>query len=114
MGDLTAEDFGSVTSVICHMALKSCSGRVLSILEGGYGVPCCHPQTDLFLPKNMASPQRDKSSLREDLPENIEDIVDPALFQKLEKCKQEGFLECVKAHVGSLSKYNNWSKLGIY
>jgi len=44
MGGLTAEDFGTLTEVICKLAYKCCSGRVLSVLEGGYGVPCCRPQ----------------------------------------------------------------------
>lgn len=44
MGGLDARDFGTLTEVICKLAHKTCSGRVLSILEGGYGVPCCRPQ----------------------------------------------------------------------
>lgn len=44
LGGLTAEDFGTLTEIICKLAFKSCSGRVLSVLEGGYGVPCCRPQ----------------------------------------------------------------------
>ncbi|OEU06077.1 Arginase/deacetylase, partial [Fragilariopsis cylindrus CCMP1102] len=38
MGGLTAEDFGTLTEVVCKLAYKCCSGRVLSVLEGGYGV----------------------------------------------------------------------------
>jgi acetoin utilization deacetylase AcuC-like enzyme len=37
MGGLSADDFGTLTEVICKLAHKSCSGRVLSVLEGGYG-----------------------------------------------------------------------------
>jgi acetoin utilization deacetylase AcuC-like enzyme len=44
LGGLSAEDFGTLTEIICKLAFKSCSGRVLSVLEGGYGVPCCRPQ----------------------------------------------------------------------
>lgn len=44
MGGLSSQDFGTLTEVICKLAHKSCSGRVLSVLEGGYGVPCCRPQ----------------------------------------------------------------------
>jgi hypothetical protein len=44
LGGLNAEDFGTLTEIICKLAFKSCSGRVLSVLEGGYGVPCCRPQ----------------------------------------------------------------------
>jgi acetoin utilization deacetylase AcuC-like enzyme len=51
LGGLNAEDFGTLTEVICKLAHKSCSGRVLSILEGGYGVPCCRPQANLFDPE---------------------------------------------------------------
>ena len=43
LGGLCAEDFGTLTEVVCQLAHKSCSGRVISILEGGYGIPCCHP-----------------------------------------------------------------------
>ena len=51
LGGLRAEDFGHITQVACQMAFKSCSGRVLSVMEGGYGVPCCRPQKDIFLPE---------------------------------------------------------------
>jgi hypothetical protein len=51
LGGLRAEDFGHITQVACQMAFKSCSGRVVSVLEGGYGVPCCRPQKDIFLPE---------------------------------------------------------------
>ena len=36
---------------ICKLAHKSCSGRVLSILEGGYGVPCCRLPSNIFDPE---------------------------------------------------------------
>lgn len=51
LGGLRAEDFGHITLAVCELAFKSCSGRVVSVLEGGYGVPCCRPQEDMFLPK---------------------------------------------------------------
>lgn len=50
LGGLSAEDFGTLTEVICKLAHKSCSGRVLSVLEGGYGVPCCRLPQNLFNP----------------------------------------------------------------
>jgi hypothetical protein len=57
LGALSAEDFGHITEVTCQLAFKTCSGRVLSVLEGGYGVPCCRPQRDdLFLPPVQLSP----------------------------------------------------------
>jgi acetoin utilization deacetylase AcuC-like enzyme len=37
LGGLSAEDFGHITEVACQLAFKSCSGRLLSVLEGGYG-----------------------------------------------------------------------------
>ena len=52
LGALRAEDFGHITQVACELAYSSCRGRVVSVLEGGYGVPCCRPQKDLFLPKD--------------------------------------------------------------
>jgi hypothetical protein len=48
LGSLSASDFGVITDVACSLALKNCSGRLVSILEGGYGVPCCRPQRDSF------------------------------------------------------------------
>ena len=53
LGGLDAVDFGTLTEVICQLAHKLCSGRVLSVLEGGYGVPCCRPQGNWFLPENV-------------------------------------------------------------
>ena len=50
MGGLSAHDFGHITEVACGMAFRFCSGRIMSVLEGGYGVPCCRPQKDMFLP----------------------------------------------------------------
>lgn len=50
LGGLCSQDFGTLTEVICKLAHKSCSGRVLSVLEGGYGVPCCRPPVNLFDP----------------------------------------------------------------
>lgn len=51
LGALSADDFGHITELACHLAFKSCSGRLVSVLEGGYGVPCCRLQKDLFLPQ---------------------------------------------------------------
>jgi acetoin utilization deacetylase AcuC-like enzyme len=58
LGGLAAEDFGTLTEIICKIALKSCSGRVLSVLEGGYGVPCCRPQQ----PPTLSDETTDTSS----------------------------------------------------
>jgi len=54
LGGLSASDFGHITEVACKLAFRSCSGRVLSILEGGYGVPCCRPQRHDY-PMELAS-----------------------------------------------------------
>eukprot|EP00934_Nitzschia_sp_Nitz4_P002531 Nitzschia sp. Nitz4//scaffold7_size249615//129249//133007//NITZ4_001180-RA/size249615-augustus-gene-0.32-mRNA-1//-1//CDS//3329558451//2521//frame0 len=51
LGGLSAEDFGTLTEVLCKLAHKSCSGRLLSVLEGGYGVPCCRMPENLFNPE---------------------------------------------------------------
>ena len=103
MGGLSAADFGSVTEVACQMAYKTCSGRILSVLEGGYGVPCCRPRNDLFLPTNSEERLLD---LGDDLPSNMGDEVHYTLRQKLDKCHEEGFLECVQSHVKSFVKCN--------
>lgn len=104
MGGLTAADFGSVTEVCSQMAYKTCSGRIFSILEGGYGVPCCQPR-DLFLPNNI-NPEEKLLQLGSDLPGDMKDEVPFTLRQKLDKCHQEGFLQCVQEHVKGLVKCN--------
>jgi acetoin utilization deacetylase AcuC-like enzyme len=98
MGGLSAEDFRSVTEVACQMASRSCSGRIISVLEGGYGVPCCRPRGDLFLPNNL-NPDERFLDLGSDLPADMKDDIPITLRQKLDKCHVEGFLECVKEHV---------------
>ena len=113
LGGLTAADFASITEFICELALKHCSGRVVSVLEGGYGVPCCRTQKDLFLPmagggdtaEQKARPQPSKL-LDLDLPDSMDDQVPYALQRRLEKCHEEGFVECVREHVASLAKCN--------
>jgi acetoin utilization deacetylase AcuC-like enzyme len=66
LGGLSAEDFGTLTEVICKLAHKSCSGRVVSILEGGYGVPCCRLPTNLFDPEEAKGKSADQSSDNQD------------------------------------------------
>lgn len=175
LGALRAEDFGHITHVACELAFSSCSGRVVSVLEGGYGVPCCRPQKDLFLPKKSndssnkemigknhiadgknevndvgqssvdttgqsepttetptvtgsglgntskvaevtARVNNDKTwkrpqpskllDLGDDLPESMDDQVPYALQARLEKCHNEGFVDCVFHHVQSLVQCN--------
>jgi hypothetical protein len=165
LGTLSAEDFGHITEVACQLASKSCSGRVLSILEGGYGVPCCRPQRELFLPSSedetlpvkttlesksasqtVSSPPQQQSAevdgsfesntapqssvekqtgdstqpqgmrerpqpsklldLGEDLPLDMDDQVPYVLQRRLERCHEEGFVECVYEHVRSLIRCN--------
>lgn len=103
MGGLSAEDFGHLTEVACQLAYKTCSGRIISVLEGGYGVPCCRPRNDLFLPEDETEKLLD---LGEDLPDSMGDPVPGLLRQRLEKCHAEGFVECVKEHVKSFVKFN--------
>ena len=144
LGALRAEDFGHITQAACEIAFSSCSGRVVSVLEGGYGVPCCRPQKDLFLPKSKdenivndatnAVPTNEKATtqahgpsdpttktnghsskagekrpqpsqlldLGDDMPESMDDQVPFALQARLEKCHNEGFVDCVFHHVQSL------------
>ena len=136
LGSLSAEDFGHITEVACHLAFKTCSGRVISVLEGGYGVPCCREQRgDLFLPSvinaqganalhtdnsQVASPDKSSSvpapaqrpqpsillDLGDDLPGNMDDQVPFGLQRRLEKCHAEGFVQCVRKHVESLARCN--------
>jgi Histone deacetylase domain len=133
LGSLSAEDFGHITEVACQLAFKICSGRVLSVLEGGYGVPCCRPQReDLFNPnpppvpdtrsssgvspagkpdatsKALQAGQRPQPSmlldLGDDLPDEMDDQVPFGLQRRLEKCHAEGFIQCVRNHVESLAR----------
>jgi acetoin utilization deacetylase AcuC-like enzyme len=138
LGGLTSEDFGTLTEVICKLAHKSCSGRVLSVLEGGYGVPCCRLPANLFDPeeakkraamKNRQSENPSENTqeqgtsdvevnikqepkqkplqlldLGEDLPQNMPDEVPYILGKRLDKCHQEGFMQCVRDHILALSK----------
>lgn len=155
MGGLSAEDFGHITETICSMANKCCSGRVLSILEGGYGVPCCRPQKDLFLPTGTTAesdpPSAYESSedeqsayvgsqsqsilevpsqpqlprpeipspvtvqpelldLGNDIPSDMDDQVPQVMHKTLSRCHAEGFVDCVRKHVGALSNSNDRSK----
>ena len=134
MGGLSAVDFGHITEVACAMAFKCCSGRMMSVLEGGYGVPCCRPQKCLFLPPikqsesvksgnyHVSTSQLSVESstmsaetgkgvqvsrlvdLGEDLPDDMDDQVQSGLLVRLEKCHQEGFIDCVREHVLALHK----------
>lgn len=120
MGGLTAEDFGTLTEVVCKLAYKCCSGRVLSVLEGGYGVPCCRPQNfpEASAGTNTATNTDSKSKqalpvqlecleLGTDLPPSMADIISSYALQKqLNKCHQEGFVHCVTEHVSALARCN--------
>lgn len=120
MGGLTAEDFGTLTEVVCKLAYKCCSGRVLSVLEGGYGVPCCRPQNfpEASAGINTATNADSKSKqtqpvqlecleLGADLPPYMTDVISSyALQKRLDKCHQEGFIHCVTEHVSALARCN--------
>lgn len=128
LGGLSAQDFGHITEAVCQMAYKCCSGRIVSILEGGYGVPCCRRQTNMFLPPSLMPsnssegnelsmlntppaqerPQPSKLlDLGDGLPFDMDDQVPYILQRRLEKCHGEGFMECVSNHVQSLARCNN-------
>ena len=91
-GALSAEDFGHITEVACQLAFKSCSGRVLNVLEGGYGIPCCRPQSDekpaaaddanteSVVPPTRPQPAR-LLDFGDDLPDDNDD-QDPLALQK--------------------------------
>ncbi|GMI01708.1 hypothetical protein TrLO_g11128 [Triparma laevis f. longispina] len=113
LGGLSASDFGAITDLCCRFAEWHCSGRMISVLEGGYGVPCCKfDRNDLFLPENiqMGSQERQLIELSADTKAKIGVIEDddnaddmPAWMAKdLMRCAQEGFVECVAAHCKSL------------
>jgi acetoin utilization deacetylase AcuC-like enzyme len=157
MGGLSAEDFGHITETICSMANKCCSGRVLSILEGGYGIPCCRPQKDLFLPTPTESSlmsteetsdddqsayvgsqsqstsvleappqpqprpelppppaqapvQPELLDLGNEIPSDMDDQVLQKMHKTLNRCHAEGFVDCVRKHVGALATCNDRSK----
>eukprot|EP00814_Leptocylindrus_danicus_P021872 CAMPEP_0116032126 /NCGR_PEP_ID=MMETSP0321-20121206/17979_1 /TAXON_ID=163516 /ORGANISM="Leptocylindrus danicus var. danicus, Strain B650" /LENGTH=1226 /DNA_ID=CAMNT_0003507493 /DNA_START=238 /DNA_END=3918 /DNA_ORIENTATION=+ len=119
MGGLSAADFGTITEVACTIAERSCSGRVVSLLEGGYGVPCCRePKQDLFLPESEKGPNPDAGlypdwkalDLGEDLPATMNDNIPMGMIQVLDKCHSEGFLDCVKEHVSALKSSSSKGK----
>lgn len=116
LGGLSAADFGHVTEVACQLAWKHCSGRVVSLLEGGYGVPCCRPQKFLVcqeVSKDAANqgqqslPKQPKLLNLDSLPDDMDDQVPLALQRRLEKCMGEGFVECVEEHVKALIRCKN-------
>lgn len=163
LGTLSAQDFGHITEVACQLAFKSCSGRIVSILEGGYGIPCCRPQKLLPpeatkngetqgqqngetkrssesaeppvatahessqiicqpitgegpqppqqqpQPPPQQQPQQEQHQFKlldlgTDLPEDMDDQLPQGMPRRLDKCHLEGFVQCVKEHVGSLAK----------
>lgn len=140
LGTLSAQDFGHITEVACQLAFKSCSGRIVSILEGGYGIPCCRPQRILPPPtinqsnddaqsngstepkealengQNTCQPITNADPLQQveqqyklldlgdELPDDMDDQVPQGMQRRLDKCHLEGFIQCVKEHVGSLAK----------
>jgi acetoin utilization deacetylase AcuC-like enzyme len=129
MGGLTAEDFGTLTEVICKLAYKCCSGRVLSVMEGGYGVPCCRPQNFADRATNNTTTPSSKGhaatkdsnkpkqpeqfvelqclDLGSEIPPSMSDVISSyALQKRLDKCHQEGFIHCVKEHVSALARCN--------
>eukprot|EP00594_Rhizosolenia_setigera_P014074 CAMPEP_0178963178 /NCGR_PEP_ID=MMETSP0789-20121207/14855_1 /TAXON_ID=3005 /ORGANISM="Rhizosolenia setigera, Strain CCMP 1694" /LENGTH=1239 /DNA_ID=CAMNT_0020647569 /DNA_START=158 /DNA_END=3877 /DNA_ORIENTATION=- len=104
LGGLSTQDFANLTQILCQIAARCCSGRVVSILEGGYGVPCCQPKGGVFLPTtNTMNYYRSISS---EIPDSMQDVVDPNIVQTLDKCAAEGFLECVQEHVSALERCN--------
>ena len=172
LGGLSAEDFGTLTEVICQLAHKSCSGRVLSVMEGGYGVPCCRLPDNLFDPEAAKARQRQEENkeqvkpigsfdatvsrsendisnataetpgqsndqtnesvqpkaddvvkddpnltmeqfkqlelmhLGDNLPEEMKDNLPLGLAKRLDKCRAEGFIDCVREHIKTLVKCN--------
>lgn len=170
LGSLSAEDFGHITEAACQLAFKSCSGRVVSVLEGGYGVPCCRPQRAPLPPPSTKSTDESKTTeestetesgeaseekddakdddnandnlvcqeisteelpskeehqeakpqdkveervrpqptrladLGEYLTQDMDDQVPYSMQRMVEKCNDEGFMECVQSHVATLAK----------
>ena len=118
LGGLSATDFRTVTDVICKIAERFCSGRVLSLLEGGYGVPCCRPLNNgLFLPDSEKYDNTNEDSqlrhldLGSDMPDGIRDNIPPGMIKVLDKCHNEGFLDCVKEHVIALKDNSRKNKV---
>ena len=86
---------------------------MISVLEGGYGVPCCKfTRNDLFLPENyqMGDTEKKVIGLSADTrakigwveEENNSDEMPAWMGRDLLRCAQEGFVECVTAHCKSL------------
>jgi len=78
LGRLSAEDFGHITDVLCQLAFNTCNGRLLSVLEGGYGVPCCRPQRDT--PVEIPLPPTSKPTVAvEDKESGLSEATAPSL-----------------------------------
>eukprot|EP00536_Pseudo-nitzschia_multiseries_P010954 jgi/Psemu1/243388/estExt_Genewise1.C_3530029 len=134
MGGLTAENFGTLTEVICKLSYKCCSGRVLSVMEGGYGIPCCRPQSfssqdgdEALGPHSRhVKPAKESTGAKQstanqgkivelrclelgsELPPSMTDVISSyALQKRLDKCHEEGFVHCVKEHVSALARCNS-------
>lgn len=133
LGSLTAQDFGHITDVACQLASKCCSGRLVSILEGGYGIPCCRPQMKslsvipkpengtetkdedapnyqtLCQPASVENQQQQQQQqfnlldLGDDLPDGMDDQIPPGMPRRVDRCHLEGFIQCVQEHVSSLA-----------
>jgi len=85
LGGLSAEDFGTLTEVICKLAHKCCSGRVLSVLEGGYGVPCCRPPVDLFDPEEALKRAARQDQQNQENPTNRSTTISPVEANQVPK-----------------------------
>jgi len=132
LGGLSSLDFSSITAQCCVFAETYCSGRVISILEGGYGVPCCQfTRQDLFLPKSETMPIEAYTDLAGTITTTGKKIIEtseetrkkinylhnkdslgydemsPELAKSLLKCSEEGFVECVAMHCYALKRSGN-------
>jgi len=95
MGGLTAEDFGTLTEVVCKLAYKCCSGRVLSVLEGGYGVPCCRPQNYSNTIEKVSMKETNKRSSATGTTNNTAATNIESSSSKTNKTQQPFQLQCL-------------------
>ena len=85
-GALDAADYHKLTAALCAAATRLCCGRVVSVLEGGYGVDCCGDDGDV--------------AARENIREVGGFGIRPAAARR-----KEAFDSCVRCHLDALVEH---------
>ena len=93
LGCLDAADYHRLTAALCAAAARLCGGRVVSVLEGGYGVDCCGEE-----PADVGTRTRGL------------DVVGAFGVRPAAARRKEAFDTCVRQHLDALIEHG--SELG--